>query len=197
MNILCSYSIAQTEVNHSRFIAEVFPITSQEEARKLLKDQKIKYKDASHVVHAFVIGKNAEILGMSDDGEPSGTAGKPVLDILKGKNCTNIMITITRYFGGVLLGTGGLVKAYGDSAKNVLEKILIEPLIEKMDFQMDIIYEQYDIIKNYLKNNDVEIINENFELTIHLSGKIVKEKSLEFVNAIKNLTKGRTTPILK
>ena len=76
-----------------------------------VKSQKAKYADATHVVHAFVIGPGAEVMGMSDDGEPSGTAGRPALDVLRGRGCTNTVLTITRWFGGTLLGTGGLVKA--------------------------------------------------------------------------------------
>lgn len=197
MNILCSYCSAQTEVNHSRFIAEVFPITSQEEARTLLKEQKKKYKDASHVVHAFVIGKNAEILGMSDDGEPSGTAGRPVLDVLKGKECTNIMITITRYFGGVLLGTGGLVKAYGDAAKKVLETITTELLIDKTEFTLQISYDQYDLIKIMFKSLDVEVISENFETSIKITGKIKNSDIDLFIKNLKDYSKGQAIPVFK
>ena len=117
METLVEYASAELEIKKSRFLAEVFPVVSQTEARSLLKQQKEKYEDATHVVHGFVLGPAAEILGMSDDGEPAGTAGWPVLDVLKGRNCTNILLTVTRWFGGTLLGTGGLVKAYGDSAK--------------------------------------------------------------------------------
>ena len=121
MNCILEHFQTEIVIKHSRFIAEVFPVQTQSQARELLKEQKQKYFDSTHVVHAFVIGKNCEVLGMSDDGEPSGTAGRPVLDVLKGSGCTNIMLTVTRYFGGTLLGTGGLVKAYSDSAKAVLE----------------------------------------------------------------------------
>ena len=109
MNCILEHFQTELVIKHSRFIAEVFPVENQAAARELLKEQKQKYFDSTHVVHAFVIGKNAEILGMSDDGEPSGTAGRPVLDVLKGSGCTNIILTVTRYFGGTLLGTGGLV----------------------------------------------------------------------------------------
>ena len=108
-------------IKGSRFLAESFIISSQNQVREILKSQKQKYSDSTHVVHAFVAGKNGEIMGMSDDGEPSGTAGRPMLDVLKGRNCTNLLITVTRWFGGTLLGTGGLVHAYGDCTKSVLE----------------------------------------------------------------------------
>ena len=97
-----------------------------------------KYADATHVVHAFVIGPGAEVMGMSDDGEPGGTAGRPALDVLRGRGCTNTVLTITRWFGGTLLGTGGLVKAYGNGAKGVLaaadEAGLFEELVAKRAF---------------------------------------------------------------
>ena len=125
-------------IKGSRFLSELFPCESQSMARDLVKAQKSKYADATHVVHAFVIGSGAEVLGMSDDGEPSGTAGRPTLDVLKGRGCTNTLITITRWFGGTLLGTGGLVKAYSGGAKQVIQKAdelgLFEELVEKKRF---------------------------------------------------------------
>ena len=121
MDILKEYISTELIIKNSRFLNELFPCSEQSEARGIIKAQKQKYADATHVVHAFVLGLSGEVLGMSDDGEPSGTAGHPALDVLKGKNCTNLVLTITRWFGGTLLGTGGLVKAYGDCAKSVLQ----------------------------------------------------------------------------
>ena len=147
MNCILEHFQTELVIKHSRFIAEVFPVENQAAARELLKEQKQKYFDSTHVVHAFVIGKNAEVLGMSDDGEPSGTAGRPVLDVLKGSGCTNILLTVTRYFGGTLLGTGGLVKAYSDSAKAVLDITKFEPLIEKSNFKFSLNYDMYEKVK--------------------------------------------------
>ena len=125
MNILCEYAKTESVIKNSRFIAEVFPVTSQAEAREKLHSIKQQYKDATHVVHAFIAGLNAETSGMSDDGEPSGTAGRPALDVLKGYGCTNAVLTITRWFGGTLLGTGGLVRAYQGSLKEALNNSVI------------------------------------------------------------------------
>src|SRR5574344_183749 len=97
----------------------------------LLHELKIQYADATHVVHAFVTGTFGEVNGMSDDGEPAGTAGRPVLEVLKGSNITNVLLTVTRYFGGTLLGTGGLVKAYGDCAKLAIEQAHQQNAIEE------------------------------------------------------------------
>ncbi|MBR7064125.1 MAG: YigZ family protein, partial [Treponema sp.] len=134
-------------VKNSRFIAELFPCTLQSDVRNLIKEQKKLYKDARHVVHAFIIGSNAEIKGASDDGEPSGTAGRPILSVLQGNNFTNVLLTVTRYFGGTLLGTGGLVKAYSDAAKlvikNALDNGLLEELISLVHFSFSTDYANY------------------------------------------------------
>lgn len=101
----------------SRFIAAVFPVKAEEEAVKIIEEIKKKYWDARHNCFAYVIGARHELQRFSDDGEPSGTAGKPILDVLLGEDVHNALIIVTRYFGGTLLGTGGLVRAYQGAAK--------------------------------------------------------------------------------
>ena len=104
----------------SRFIATVRPVKTEEEARSFIDELKKKYWDATHNVFAYQIGERNEIQRFSDDGEPQGTAGMPVLNVLKGEDVKDAAIVVTRYFGGTLLGTGGLVRAYGKAAKEVL-----------------------------------------------------------------------------
>lgn len=104
----------------SRFIATVRPVRSEEEAIAFIDEMKKKYYDARHNCSAFVIGSRASILRSSDDGEPQGTAGKPMLDLLMGSEIRNIAAVVTRYFGGTLLGTGGLVRAYSGALKEAL-----------------------------------------------------------------------------
>lgn len=101
----------------SRFIANVVPVSSEEEAVEFIESMRKKYWDARHNCYAYVIGERGEIQRFSDDGEPGGTAGKPILEVLMGEGVSNAAIVVTRYFGGTLLGTGGLVRAYGASAK--------------------------------------------------------------------------------
>jgi putative IMPACT (imprinted ancient) family translation regulator len=120
MDVLLEGAAATIEVKKSKFIAEAFQLTETNLPRDRVKQQKERYRDASHVVHAFISGDAGEIRGMSDDGEPGGTAARPIMDILVGTHCTNILLTVIRYFGGTLLGTGGLVRAYGDAARAVL-----------------------------------------------------------------------------
>ena len=175
MYVLLEYASTELYFKNSRFLAEVFPVTAQSEAREKLKSLKELYSDANHVVHAFAVGKNAEVYGMSDDGEPSGTAGRPVLDVLKGTQCTNILVTITRWFGGTLLGTGGLVKAYSESAKAVLEKIKTEELVERIGFSFSIDYGNYEIAKRFLCSLSTTDIAEDFSEKISISGLIIIE----------------------
>ena len=120
---------AQAEIveKKSRFIANVLPVSSEEEAINFINKIKKQYYDARHNCFAYIIGGNIPIIRFSDDGEPSGTAGKPILDVLLGENLENVVIVVTRYFGGTLLGTGGLVRAYGKSAK---EGILLGKIVE-------------------------------------------------------------------
>lgn len=101
----------------SRFIAQVFPVETEEEVTQLLEAARKKYWDARHNCYAFVLGANGEISRCSDDGEPSGTAGRPILEVLTGRGLKNVLVIVTRYFGGTLLGTGGLVRAYSQAAQ--------------------------------------------------------------------------------
>ena len=124
------YKCGQGEITEkkSRFIATVRPVESEDEAVSFINETKKKYWDARHNCSAFVIGKRQELTRCSDDGEPAGTAGRPMLDVLLKENIHNAAIVVTRYFGGVLLGTGGLVRAYqqatkaGLSASEIIEK---------------------------------------------------------------------------
>ena len=112
----------------SKFIATVYQVQTVEEADLYMQQLRKKYYDATHNCFAYQIGENDEFQRSSDDGEPQGTAGKPILEVLKGEQVKNILICVTRYFGGTLLGTGGLVRAYGRAAK---EGLLTVGIIEK------------------------------------------------------------------
>ena len=164
-------------------------------ARDLVKAQKTKYADATHVVHAFVIGSGAEILGMSDDGEPSGTAGRPTLDVLKGRGCTNTLVTITRWFGGTLLGTGGLVKAYSGGAKQVIQKAdelgLFEELVEKKDFCFTADYSLYKVLKKNMEQFTLYDVKEEFAESVKVSGKVRGDEFDVFAAKLLDLSNGK------
>lgn len=125
----------------SRFIATVCPIHSEEDAVIFIEKIKKKYWDARHNCHAFILGERNEISRCSDDGEPSGTAGKPMLDVLLGAGLHNVCVVVTRYFGGTLLGTGGLVRAYSQAVQAGLENSLI---VEKKLCRRMKIYTDYN-----------------------------------------------------
>ncbi len=126
----------------SKFIANVAPVESEEEALEFLKDMKSKYSDATHNVYAYIIDEN-NIFRYSDDGEPGGTAGMPVLDTIRKEGLVDVCVVVTRYFGGTLLGTGGLVHAYGSSAKRglceaeIITKALCNVICVKVDYTME------------------------------------------------------------
>lgn len=105
----------------SRFIANVFPVETEEEVTQIIESMRKKYWDARHNCYAFVLGDGGEITRCSDDGEPSGTAGRPILEVLTGRGLKNVLVVVTRYFGGTLLGTGGLVRAYSQAAQAGLD----------------------------------------------------------------------------
>lgn len=113
----------------SRFIAHVFPVQTEEETLQIIEETKKKYWDARHNCYAFILGERGELTRCTDDGEPAGTAGRPILEVLTGAGLYNVLVIVTRYFGGTLLGTGGLVRAYtqaaraGVEASTVIEKI--------------------------------------------------------------------------
>ena len=191
MKVPTSNSSTESIIKGSRFLSESFMISSQAEVRELIKKQKQKYADATHVCHAFICGKNAEIMGMSDDGEPGGTAGRPMLDVLKGRGVTNILVTVTRWFGGTLLGTGGLVKAYGDGAKDVLEKTTFEELVEKSAFSLECDYQQYQIVKKIFEGYQISDTAEDFGELIAISGQIHASEFESFKSAVFDKTNGK------
>ena len=190
MDILTRPVQFEETIKGSRFLSELFPCDSQAAARELIKTQKAKYADATHVVHAFVIGSGAEVMGMSDDGEPSGTAGRPVLDVLKGRKCTNTVLTVTRWFGGTLLGTGGLVKAYGDSAKAVLEVASFHELVVRRPFSFTVDYDQYPLVKRYVQAPEFTGLTEDFGAQVSLQGFVESAAASGLALFVKDLTKG-------
>ena len=168
MKCLKSPSSYEETIKGSRFLSELFPCESQSQARDLVKAQKNKYPDATHVVHAFVIGPAAEILGMSDDGEPSGTAGRPTLDVLKGFGCTNILVTITRWFGGTLLGTGGLVRAYSTSVKDALAKCEMSEIFDGVKLELKTDYTSLAQVQNLMRNLNIQELESTYENDVNL-----------------------------
>ena len=144
----------------SKFIANLFPVENIEEAEEQIKISKKKYHDARHNCIAYRIKVDGKMIEKSsDDGEPSGTAGAPMLTILQKNNLANVVVIVTRYFGGILLGTGGLVRAYSDSLLKAIEKSTRVQKCEGTEMIITMEYREFDNFKHYCKNNNIFITN--------------------------------------
>lgn len=153
-NSVKSRAEAEMTEKRSRFIATVKPVNSEDEALEFLAEIRRKYWDAKHNVYAYVIREN-NIQRYSDDGEPAGTAGAPVLEYLKKQNLSNLAVVVTRYFGGILLGTGGLVRAYSQSARLGVEAAGIVEMIECMRVTVGCDYTLLGIVRNEISKFDL------------------------------------------
>ncbi len=181
---------AEAEITEKKsvFIASIFPITDEEDALKKLNEIKKKYRDAKHNVFAYRIVNGAE--RYSDDGEPSGTGGMPILTILRGENLQNIIVIVTRYFGGILLGTGGLVHAYSDAAKEAIAKLNKKEMILHSHYKITINYELYQTIEYYCRTNNIKIINSIFLDVVMIEIIVKKEEEEAIVKKIVELSNG-------
>ncbi len=141
MNVLLEGGTAEIIEKKSRFIAETAIVRSEEEASAFLEARRKKYWDARHHCSAYIIGKERPLTHSSDDGEPSGTAGRPILDVIKGFDVSDVSVVVTRYFGGTLLGTGGLVRAYSAAAKAGLEASVIAKKVNGLLLSVTIGYD--------------------------------------------------------
>lgn len=164
----------------SKFIANIFYIESEEEAKEILNSIKKKYYDARHNCFAYRIKENDRILQkQSDDGEPSGTAGGPMLNILEKQELVNVIVVVTRYFGGILLGTGGLVKAYSEATKNAIENAKEVEKEEGYLVEVTLNYDDVREFEYFCTKNSIKILKkeylENVKLDIEMSKENYKE----------------------
>ena len=170
----------------SKFIAKVFYVQSEEEAEKVLINVRKEYHDARHNCYAYRIIIDGRIVEkQSDDGEPSGTAGAPMLNILEKKDLANVLVIVTRYFGGILLGTGGLVKAYSDATKLALENAAISEKEEGYVVEVKLKYEDMQKIEYLCNKENIMILEKEYTDNVKLLLEISKEKYEHFVE--KNL----------
>ena len=152
----------QEEIKKSRFICHAKRVYSEEEARDFITAIKKEHYKATHNCSAFIIGERSEIKRTSDDGEPSGTAGVPMLGVLENHNLTNICVVVTRYFGGIKLGAGGLIRAYAGSVALAVKEIGIIEIKEQAGIQIQMTYAQYQEYGNFLKEHHLMEIETNF-----------------------------------
>ena len=169
----------------SRFIANIYNITNSEDAEKKIKEIKKKYQVARHNCIAYRVIENDRVIEKSsDDGEPSGTAGGPILKILQKSNLCNVLVVVTRYFGGVLLGTGGLVRAYSDATQEAIKKCKINLMVKGIQIELTIHYNDFEIFKHYCTNNNIKIVNIEYSEDIILKIEMEKNRKQEIMNYI-------------
>ncbi len=178
----------------SRFIATVSPVSSEEEALEFIEGLKKKYWDASHNCYAYIIGTKNPLMRCSDDGEPSKTAGKPMLDILISHELTNLVVVVTRYFGGTLLGTGGLVKAYQSAALEGLNQSLIikKELGLRMCLTTD--YNLIGKLQYYIGQEELPILTSDYTDVVMLEILVPAEKVTVFMKKVTELSNGTLNP---
>ncbi|MDE6313722.1 MAG: YigZ family protein [Lachnospiraceae bacterium] len=163
-NYKCLYLGGEGEIveKKSRFIATLQPVESEEEAMAFLEKMKKKYWDARHNCSAYVIGEKGELERCSDDGEPNGTAGKPMLEVLRGLELRNAAVVVTRYFGGTLLGTGGLVRAYTQAVKAGIENSVVVEKILAVKLNIGIDYNGVGKIQYILGQRQIQILESDY-----------------------------------
>jgi uncharacterized YigZ family protein len=181
----------EIQVSNSRFIATLAPVFSVDEAKAFVARIKVEFADASHNVPAFVVGfGNAVTAHCNDDGEPSGTAGRPMLAVLQGSGLGDAAVVVTRYFGGTKLGTGGLVRAYGDAVRAVLE---IAPRAEKVPTHTVMValpYTHFERVKLLLDEFGAQVLDTEFSADILITAQFTVEQFPAFQQALQEMSHG-------
>ena len=188
MLILKESTCAEFMVKNSRFVAEAVFVDSPEGAKEIWRARKEQYSGCNHVVYAFITGPQGNIMGCSDDGEPAGTSGRPMLAVLKGSGLTNVIVTGARWFGGTKLGTGGLVRAYSDCARLALENACVCEFSPMAELQFALPYNCYESAKRLFNVHGFIVKSEEFDTAVTLCGEIKDENANSFKNALRELT---------
>ena len=183
---------AEQEIKRSKFIISIERVDSRAEAKDFIGRIKQEFPDANHNCWAYLVGNPASTseLGQSDDGEPQGTAGKPMLNVLQHKDIGNIAVVVTRYFGGIKLGTGGLVRAYSSSVQQGIDQLslkLFEPL-ESLLFQVSFPFE--NSVRNILSQQDIQISKASYSDSVTLQIQLSTSLVEEIKEKLENLTSG-------
>ncbi len=179
-------------VSGSRFIANLYPAASVEEAKAIIAQVRQQHPDATHHVPCYLIGGgNSQVLHCSDDGEPSGTAGKPVLAVMQGSGLGDVVVVVTRYFGGIKLGTGGLVRAYGDAARGVLALVEKGRRVKTRSFEIEVAYGAFNAINRLVENYQGIYLDKQFTDVVSLQIQLQHHWADDFQRELVNLCQGK------
>lgn len=178
----------------SRFIGQAWPIRSEEEAREIIEQTRKQYWDASHNVFAYRVG---DLQRFTDDGEPSGTAGKPILDVLLGRNLQNVLVIVTRYFGGTLLGTGGLVRAYTKGAQIAVEAAGIIEKAVYYRYELPMEYTWLGKMQYAMNQAQFPILDIEYTDQVIMRMLIWNDQDAKFLQTVTSVSEGRLEPVKK
>ena len=182
-------------IKKSRFISYIQRVRNKKEALDFIKEIKLKYPDARHHCWAYIAGHPTTTtdIGFSDDGEPQGTAGKPILNVLQHRLVGEIVLVVVRYFGGIKLGAGGLVRAYSSSAHLAAEKLETKLLIPTKRLILNLPYDQEQKVQRYLKDHAIKTINAEYLIQVSLEIEIEKQKLEITKQDLTNITSGKVS----
>jgi len=184
-----SHSEVEFVEKRSRFIGQVWNIDSEEQARALIASVKQKYYDARHTCWCYIV-REGGIMRYSDDGEPQGTAGQPMLEVFRRNNIENVCCTITRYFGGILLGAGGLVRAYSGTAKLALDAAGVSAVRMWQVIDSECSYSQLERVKNAIEEYSGIVENIEYSSSVLVTALIPEEKSEDYVLKLTDMSAG-------
>jgi len=182
-------------INKSRFIGYGCPCETEEEALKFLSDIRAKHKDANHNCYAYIIGSNMGVMRYSDDGEPGGTAGMPIIEVMKARGVTNCAVVVTRYFGGVLLGAGGLVRAYSQGAAAAINACGVGVMHPTARYLMEVSYPMLNRADYFLKGEPVIVEDKSFTDVITYTIIVKTEDEEDFLARVTNMSEGTIEPL--
>lgn len=181
-------SKAEIIIKKSKFIAEIFYVESQKEAEQKIQEVVKREHSAKHHCFAYRVFEESLVQRMSDDGEPSGTAGNPMLTILQGRDLTNVLVIVTRYFGGILLGTGGLVRAYSDATTEALDKAGVKNKQKGVSISFQIEYSDLEQLKYYLKQIGGKLEKTEYANNVQVTIQVPFDKKEEFTKSYGKLS---------
>jgi len=182
---------AETKVDGSRFIAEAIPVRTREEVDETIEAVRQREHQATHHCTAYRLGQGGDDFHYDDDGEPSGTAGAPILRQIDGRDLTNVLVVVTRYYGGTKLGTGGLMRAYGDAASYALDAAPIATKVIRVPVRLRFSYEDTSPASRVLKQFDVEVRERDYTDVTELTAAVRRSQADAFVQAFTNALGGR------
>ena len=182
-------------VNKSRFIGHGCPCETEEAALAFLAEIRARHKDATHNCYAYIVGANMGIMRYSDDGEPGGTAGMPIIEVMKARGVTNCAVVVTRYFGGILLGAGGLVRAYSQGAAAALNVCGVGVMHPTARYLLEVPYPMLGRLEFFLKTEPVIVEEKQFADAVILTLVVRTSDEEAFAARLTNMSEGRLEPL--